>query len=163
MKQYLTRRNLVIAGVFVIAAILFFIYSKNKALNRSDLTMSEQQQMDSVLSLIDKPTAVFDSSKGKMIVDDAPKMKPESKKKRDSIIVQQLASSPFKSKTDEEIFTFYEGKVNEYLKTKNRKILTEIADFSNDPRFNVCRKLEAYKSKFRALEKKLNGDDDELH
>lgn len=163
MKQYLTRRNLVIAGVFVIAAIFFFIYSKNKALNRSDLTLNEQQQMDSVLSLIDQPTPVFDSSKGKVIVDEAPKMKPESKKKRDSIIVQQLTESPFRGKSLEDIYAYYEAKVNDYLKTKNKKILTEIADFTNDPLFNVCRKSEAYKSKFRALEKKLNGDDDELH
>lgn len=163
MKQYLTRQNAVIASIVLLVAICAYFYFKNDGLDRSDLTMNEQQQMDSVLSLIDKPTAVFDSSKGKTIVDETPKMKPESKKKRDSIVVQQLTESPFRGKSTYEIFAVYEGKVNEYLKTKNKKILTEIADFSNDPLFNVCRKLEAYKSKFRALEKKLNGDDDELH
>jgi hypothetical protein len=119
--------------------------------------------MDAVLAVLDQPTAVFDSSKGKLVTEEAPKMKPESKKKRDSIVVQQLSSSPFRGKSFEEIYNFYEAKVNEYLKTKDKKILSEIADFSNDPLFNGCKKMDNFKNKFNELEKKLNGNEEELY
>ena len=52
---------------------------------------------------------------------------------------------------------------SEYLKTKNKKILSEIADFSNDPLFNGCKKMDNFKNKFNELEKKLNGNEEELY
>ena len=164
MKQYLTRKYVLLSSIAIIGVLLaFFIYKNYFYDNASSLNLNEKQQMDAVLAVLDQPTAVFDSSKGKLVTEEAPKMKPESKKKRDSIVVQQLSSSTFRGKSFEEIYKFYEAKVNEYLKTKDKKILSEIADFSNDPLFNGCKKMDNFKNKFNELEKKLNGNEEELY
>ncbi len=138
----------------------FFMLKKSGG----SLPPEESAKVDSLVYLIDQPIATFDSAAGqKAPIVEAPKMKEESLKKRDSIKVVQAATSPFKGKDCSEILSIYEAKVNEHLKTGNKKILEEIADWSNDIYFNGCKKMPDLKKKFNDIEKKLNGNEEEVY
>ena len=76
MKQYLTRKYVLLSSIAIIGVLLaFFIYKNYFYDNASSLNLNEKQQMDAVLAVLDQPTAVFDSSKGKLITEEAPRFK----------------------------------------------------------------------------------------
>lgn len=163
MKQFFTKKYLLLfALTFLAISGAFFYFSKGSS-STSALNLNEKQQLDSVMSVLDRPTEIVDSTNEKNVIVESTKMKPESKKKRDSIVIQQVASSIFRGKSFDEIYQIYESKVNDYLKSKDKKVLQEIADFSNDPLFNGCKKLDQFKKRFNDLEKKLNGNDTEVY
>jgi len=163
MKQYFTKKYLLLFALPILAIFGAIFYFSNNNFTTSTLNLNEKQQLDSVMSVLDQPTVIVDSANEKNIVIESSKMKPESKKKRDSIVIQQVASSLFRGKSFDEIYQIYESKVNDYLKSKDKKVLQEIADFSNDPLFNGCKKLDQFKKRFNDLEKKLNGNDTEVY
>jgi len=163
MKQYFTKKYLLLFALPILAIFGAIFYFSNNNFTTSTLNLNEKQQLDSVMSVLDQPTVIVDSANEKNIVIESSKMKPESKKKRDSIVIQQVASSLFRGKSFDEIYQIYESKVNDYLKSKDKKVLQEIADFSNDPLFNGCKKLDQFKKRFNGLEKKLNGNDTEVY
>ncbi len=157
------RRNILISSAIGVCLLGGGAFLMNKS-GGSSLPPEESAKVDSLVSLIDQPVATFDSASGQKVpVVEAPKMKEESLKKRDSIKVVQATSSPFKGKDCSEILSIYEAKVNEHLKSGNKKILEEIADWSNDIYFNGCKKMPDLKKKFNDIEKKLNGNDDEVY
>jgi hypothetical protein len=82
---------------------------------------------------------------------------------RKAAIEEGIKKSILKEKTCEEIFGEYKEIAEQYLSTKDDKILLKLSAWTNDPIYMSCRKKGAFKAQFEELRKKVDavGEEDE--
>ncbi len=113
--------------------------------------------MEAVAEEVVEEKVVAEELTNKIEVDETEikKAAAEAQKKREQVVNKQLASSPLKDKDCGQIFSDYEAIVKKYLSTGEESILDPLSSWANDPIFNACKKDEAFKKKFEALEEEM--------
>lgn len=138
---------------------LFFVQCSNEQTNTETTEeMTEtviQESTETLMPELDIDTlAVSEEEKAAIM---------EGEAERKIAIEEGIKKSVLKEKTCEEIFEEYKGVAEEYLSTKDDKILLKLSAWTNDPIYMSCRKAESFKVQFEELSAKIDavGEEDE--